>query len=135
MSRTSSSTLAPIVPAIERNNRSLADQIFRAAASVPMNLAEGQRSQKGNQQKHYAIAHGSANEVKAALRVACAWGWIDRSERALVVMDRLLALLWRLTHRKPRSRDGSGHRDRLLDSSGADLNVVNSRIQCVQVEV
>jgi four helix bundle protein len=94
--------LAPVVPAIERHNRALADQLFRAASSVPMNLAEGQRSQKGNQQKHYAIAHGSANEVKAALHVARAWGWIDQSDSALVVMDRLLALLWRLTHRKPR---------------------------------
>lgn len=95
--------LRPIVPVIERHNHSLADQLFRAASSVAMNLAEGQRSQKGNQQKHYAIAHGSANEVKAALHVASAWGWLDESDRALAVMDRLLALLWRLTHRGPRT--------------------------------
>jgi four helix bundle protein len=90
--------LRPLVSIIANHNRSLADQIFRAASSVPANLAEGQRSGKGNKQKHYAIAHGSANEVKAALYTARAWGWIDHSDCALAVMDRLLALLWRLTH-------------------------------------
>jgi len=91
--------LAPLVPIVERNDRELGDQIRRAANSVSLNLGEGQRSAKGNRQKHYAIAHGSANEVKAALLVAQAWGWIERSDRALAIMDRLLALLWKLTHR------------------------------------
>ena len=95
--------LRPLVPVIERHNHSLADQLFRAASSIAMNLAEGQRSQKGNQHKHYSIAHGSANEVKAALNVAGAWGWLDESDHTLAVMDRLLALLWRLTHRGPRA--------------------------------
>jgi len=90
--------LAPIVPLIERQDRSLADQIRRAASSVSLNLSEGERSLKGNKQKHYAIAHGSANEVKAALFVAKAWGWIEPNERALCVLDRLLGLLWGLTH-------------------------------------
>jgi four helix bundle protein len=91
-------TLAPVVVVIQRNDRDLADQIRRAATSISLNLAEGQRSIKGNRHKHYAIAHGSANEVKAALFVAKAWGWIDASDRALAIMDRLLALLWKLTH-------------------------------------
>lgn len=91
-------SLAPIVPIIERSDRDLGDQIRRAATSVALNLAEGQRSMKGNRQRHYAIAHGSANEVKAGLAVARAWGWIEETERALAVMDRLLALLWKLTH-------------------------------------
>jgi four helix bundle protein len=89
--------LAKLVPVIARPDRDLADQIRRAASSVSLNLAEGQRSMKGNRQKHYSIAHGSANEVKAGLRVAKAWGWIGADERALAVLDRLLALLWRLT--------------------------------------
>lgn len=90
--------LTEIVPVIQRSDRDLADQIRRAATSVSLNLAEGQRSMKGNRQKHYAIAHGSANEVKAGLFVAKAWGWIEDSDRALAIMDRLLALLWKLTH-------------------------------------
>jgi four helix bundle protein len=90
--------LSTIVPAIERQDRDLADQIRRAATSVSLNLAEGSRSLKGNRQKHFFIAHGSANEVKAGLCVAKAWGWVEGSDRALAVLDRLLALLWRLTH-------------------------------------
>ncbi len=94
--------LREIVPTIAKNDRGLADQLQRAASSVSLNIAEGQRSMKGNRLKHYGIAHGSANEVKAGLCVARAWGWIDQSERtgvAFVVLDRLLGLLWGLTHR------------------------------------
>ena len=89
--------LAPIVPVIARQDRGLADQIRRAATSVSLNLAEGSCSLKGNRQKHFSIAHGSANEVKAGLCVAKAWGWIEGSDHPLAVLDRLLALLWRLT--------------------------------------
>lgn len=90
--------LRDVVPVIKKQDRDLADQIQRAASSVCLNLAEGQRSIGGNRGKHYAFAHGSANEVKAGLFVAKAWGWIAPSDEALAVLDRLLALLWRLTH-------------------------------------
>ena len=91
-------TLRPLVPIVERSDRDLADQIRRAASSVTLNLAEGQRSAKGNRQKHYAIAHGSANEVKAGLQLATVWGWITEADAAFAMLDRLLALLWKLTH-------------------------------------
>ena len=42
----------------------------RAATSVVLNIAEGSTSAKGNKTKHFAIAHGSANEVKAAVKGA-----------------------------------------------------------------
>jgi four helix bundle protein len=88
------------VEAIERFDRDLADQLRRAASSIVLNVAEGSRSAKGNKQKHFAIAHGSATEVKAALQLACAWGWIDESRIPHVLLDRQFALLWRLTHPK-----------------------------------
>jgi four helix bundle protein len=91
-------SLRVVVPHIERHDRDLADQIRRAASSVTLNLAEGQRLTKGNKPKHYAIAHGSANEVRAGIMTALAWGWIEDATEALAVLDRLLALLWRLTH-------------------------------------
>ena len=91
-------SLRELVPRLEQSDRELADQMRRAASSVVLNLAEGQRSAKGNKQKHYAIAHGSANEVKAALELARAWGWIDEARAPCEILDRLLALLWRLTH-------------------------------------
>lgn len=91
-------SLRNVVPLIESHDRDLADQIKRAASSVALNLAEGQRSAKGNKPKHYAIAHGSANEVVAAIRTALAWGSIEHADEQLAVLDRLLALLWRLCH-------------------------------------
>ena len=96
--------LRDLVPAIKRFDRDLADQMHRAATSVSLNLSEGQRHTAGNQRQRYESAHGSANEVKCALEVAVAWGWIFTSDRMPVqfqILDRLLALLWRLTH--PRS--------------------------------
>ena len=93
--------LRTLMPAIQRFDRELATQIRNAAGSITLNLSEGQRSGGGNQRRHYELAHGSANEVKGALAVAEAWGWIESAERALAILDRLLALLWRLTH--PRS--------------------------------
>lgn len=93
-------SLRRLVPQIERNDRDLADQLKRAASSVVLNLAEGQRLTKGNKPKHYAIAHGSANEVRAAIRTAVAWGWIEDASEQLALVDRLLALLWRLNHPK-----------------------------------
>ena len=96
-------SLRTIVPQIERHDRDLADQLRRAASSVSLNLREGQRLTKGNKPKHYTIAHGSANEVKGALETAIAWGWIEDASEPLRHLDRLLALLWRLTHPRPLS--------------------------------
>lgn len=92
--------IRPLVAIVEHNNRDLADQILRAATSVSLNLAEGQRSAKGNRGKHYAIAHGSANEVKAGVRLAVALGMFDEAAAGatLRVLDRQLALLWKLNH-------------------------------------
>ena len=90
--------LRPIVPTIERHDRDLADQLRRAASSVVLNLGEGNESAKGNRQKHFAIAHGSAAEVRAALQTAVAWGWIEPDGAAPIVLDRLMALLYRLRH-------------------------------------
>ena len=93
-------SLRDVVPAVEQFDRDLGDQMRRAATSVTLNLGEGQRSSKGNQRKHYQIAHGSANEVKACLDVTEAWGWPIETTAARAIIDRQLALLWRLTHGK-----------------------------------
>ena len=91
-------SLREVVPVVERSDRELADQMRRAASSIVLNIAEGQRSAKGNKHKHYSIAHGSANEVRAALKLAVAWGWIAEADEPRLVLDRLLGLLWGLTH-------------------------------------
>jgi four helix bundle protein len=91
-------SLRDVVPAIKKYDKDLADQLHRAASSVTLNLGEGARSTAGNQRARYESAHGSANEVKAALQVAASWGWIGDAEPQLAILDRLLALLWKLTH-------------------------------------
>jgi hypothetical protein len=49
---------------------------------------------------HWRVAAGSANEVYTTLRVAVAWGKLQQSEvdEALRLLDRVLAMTWRLTH-------------------------------------
>lgn len=91
-------SLRPIVPAIQAHDRDLADQLRRAAQSVLLNLGEGQKFANGNRLRHFEIAQGSANEVKAALDAAEAWGWVEARGTERALLDRLLAVLWKLTH-------------------------------------
>ena len=89
--------LRDLVPVIQREDRDLADQLKRAASSIVLNLAEGQRYDNGNKLRHYKIAQGSAHEVKAALDVAEGWGYLAQATAERAILDRLLALLWKLT--------------------------------------
>ena len=87
-------SIREVVQTIERFDPQLGDQLRRAAQRG----AEPRRGSaiiEGNKAKHYAIAHGSANEVKAALDLTRAWGWIDEAQKPREILDRLL---WRLTH-------------------------------------
>lgn len=87
------------VATIGRKDRKLADEIRRAASSVALNLAEGRRRSGRDRLHHWRIASGSADEVRTALRVAQAWGDVDArtAGESLELLDRLLAMLWRLT--------------------------------------
>ena len=76
----------------------LADQLRRAAASVPLNFAEG--SGKGtprDRQRYFRIAKGSAYEVAAILDVARTFGGISRDhhEAGRDMCDHLGAMLSR----------------------------------------
>ncbi|MBI3722876.1 four helix bundle protein, partial [bacterium] len=88
------------VAAIRTKDRSLADQLQRAATSVALNVAEGRR-RVGRDGRHlYRIALGSAAEVGAALDVAVAWRHVDPASLAasIELADRERAILWRLLH-------------------------------------
>lgn len=89
----------PLVAIAERDP-ALAQQLRRAAASVPLNLSEGRRRQGRDRLHLWRVAAGSADEVVASLRVAEAWGHLDAASiaPALALCDRVLAMLWRLTH-------------------------------------
>src|SRR5882757_9870564 len=92
--------LPEIVSVVRRQEPSLANQIVRAASSVAANLAEGNGRQGRDRTHFFRIAAGSAEETRAHLRVALAWGWVDanRIAHALSLIDQELAMLWRLTH-------------------------------------
>jgi len=91
--------LKPLIARIKRHDRSLADQLVRAASSVALNIAEAEYSDPGNKRARFFTAAGSANESLAALRVAVAWGYFAQgeAEAAEGLVRRVLAMLWRLT--------------------------------------
>ncbi len=91
-------SLRPLVRRIRRADRSLADQLTRAASSVSLNIAEGNFSDPGNRKARLFTAAGSAGETRAALRVAVAWGYCssDDAAGAFELVERALAMLWKL---------------------------------------
>ena len=96
------SALRPIVRAIRVRDRSLADQLQRAATSISLNLAEGAERIGGDQQQLYRVAAGSCAEVRAALAVAIAWGYLEGivAKSASDLIDRQAARLYRLAHKR-----------------------------------
>ena len=91
--------LRPVALRIKRRDRSLADQLVRAASSIALNIAEADYSDVGNKRARLFTAAGSANETRAALRVAVAWGYCEANEAdaARTLVDRVIAMLWKLT--------------------------------------
>ena len=91
--------IKPVIQRVAQRDRKLADQMRRAASSVPLNISEGSQRAGRDRQQHHRIAAGSARELRAALRVAQLWDYIDDSAVESVdgVLDRELALLRGLT--------------------------------------
>ncbi len=92
--------LRPALEALARRDRSLADQLRRSASSVVLNLAEGARRAGKDRLHFYRIAAGSAAETRSGLGLAGAWGYVDPTslQQVKILLDRVLAMLWRLTH-------------------------------------
>ena len=72
--------IRPLMRGIRSRDRSLADQLARAASSVALNIAESNYSDPGNRKARLFTAAGSANETRAALRVAVEWGYCAAGE-------------------------------------------------------
>jgi four helix bundle protein len=89
--------LRPVVAKLRTYSADAADQVERAATSVVLNLAEGSRRHGRDPRRFYAIAHGSAGEIRGALELAEAWGWQIECAHAHALLDRELGLLWGLT--------------------------------------
>jgi len=94
------SSLRPLIDRIKLHDPDLASQLRRAASSVSLNLCEGRRRAGRDRLHHWRIAAGSADEVRASLRVAAAWAYLDSKMlcEPLTLVDRVLAMLWRMTH-------------------------------------
>jgi four helix bundle protein len=93
-------SLQAVVSVVRRHDGRLAQQIVASASSVAANLAEGNRRTGRDRLHLFRIAAGSADETRAHLRVALAWGWVSEAQLrpALRLLDRQLALIWGLTH-------------------------------------
>ena len=94
------SALRPVLEGLKKADRDLADQLRRAASSVVLNIAESNQRMGKDRVHFFRIAAGSAAEVRAALEVARAWGMIGAVPVAEAELDRVLAMLWRLIHRR-----------------------------------
>ena len=93
--------LVPLLHTIRDHDKSLADQLKRAAQSVVLNITEARGNDAGNARARFSTACGSAKEVRAALNVATDWGYIEtqmatRLDRKL---DEVCAITWCLGRR------------------------------------
>jgi four helix bundle protein len=93
-------TLRPLVPRIKQKDKSLADQIMRAASSIALNVGEAELSDPGNRRSRFFTAAGSAGETLIAVKVAIAWHYLrkEEGEIPIVQLRRIIGILWRLTH-------------------------------------
>ena len=74
----------------------MAEQIRRAASSTALNLGEAEGSVGGNRLTRLRSAAGSNTEVRTALRVAVAWGYVDAGAVDAIDawLDRIAAILY-----------------------------------------
>jgi four helix bundle protein len=88
------------MPRIKAWDKSLEDQIRRAASSIALNLGEAEYSDAGNRRARFFTAAGSAGETLIALWVAMGWEIVERREgqAAVALLRRIIAMLWKLTH-------------------------------------
>lgn len=92
--------LRPLLERLRQRDRDQAVQLKKAANSVLSNVAEGSRRQGRDRLQSWNIAAGSAAEVRVQIEAALAWGDLDhdRTTNALALLDRSIAMLWRMTH-------------------------------------
>ena len=89
-----------LVDAVPGKLSKLADQVVRAATSVPANLAEGNGRCGRDRSHHWRVAYGSALEVGSHLELLSEIAAVDQAQacEALELFDRVRAMTWRLLH-------------------------------------
>ena len=88
--------VASLLAVVKKHDRSLADQLKRAAQSVVLNIAEARGSDAGNARARFATACGSAKEVRAALHLASDWGYLEAKTAHHLdrQLDEVCAITW-----------------------------------------
>ena len=93
----------PMVDALQRKDRDLADQIRRALSSIGLNTAEGFGTsvRNGNCRLRFESARGSLYEAQAGLQIAVAWGYFAPEQAAptLAALDCIAKRLYGLARR------------------------------------
>ncbi len=86
---------APLAGAVPKGYAPLADQLRRAALSVPLNIAEASGRVGGDARRAYAIARGSTLECAAILDAAETLGFGEAAQLAKPreLLDRMVAML------------------------------------------
>jgi len=87
--------IRPVLDRLSERDSALRSQLLSAAQSVVLNLEEGSWKSGRDRLNRYRIAAGSAAEVRGALRVSEALGYVTLAP-ALALLDRVLAILWKI---------------------------------------
>jgi four helix bundle protein len=88
--------LRPTLNKIAQDDADLARQMRRALTSIPLNIAEGEGRKNGHARVRFQTAMGSANEVRACLEVADAFGYIEVDPKHIDALDKIARTLNRL---------------------------------------
>ena len=84
---------------LPKGHAELADQLRRAAQSIPQNIAEGcGRASRADKARHFTIARGSAMECAAHLDVLKLDVLVEVGayERGIELLERIVAMLTKL---------------------------------------
>jgi four helix bundle protein len=94
------STMRQPAEVLRRRDPGLYRQLREATSSIALNIGESRGRSGRDRLHHLRIAAGSAHEVHTALRLASAWGDLrpEAIQPALRLVDRIVAMLWRLTN-------------------------------------
>ena len=89
---------SPLSENVPKGYASLGDQLRRASASIPLNLAEGTGKFDKDARRFYAIARGSALECAAIVDVFKTLGLIqiENYDKTQLLLDRIVAMLTKM---------------------------------------